>query len=302
MNGENFFKKSLIKSYKIVRDRFSKYGFGNFYFVRKINATFLKYVTPNLIIIKGHKMFLDPSDSLRLSIYGNHETNEKEIYKKYIKKGDVVLDVGANIGYDTLILAKLVGKNGRVFAFEPGPINFQLLEKNIKINEYNNVTLVNKAVSKDNKSIKLYLNETNGTGHKIDDISNLGVKLNRKSIDIESIKLDDFLKNKKIKKIDFVKIDVEGSESEVIKGMNNIFKNNKSLKMILEFTPGALKNYGKDPKKYLKEFISKGFKLYEIPDKGSFDKDKIPINNDKDIHDLLKRWGKSGTNLFCIRD
>ena len=62
-------------------------------------------------------------------------------------QGNFVIDLGANIGYYTCILAKLVGKDGKVFAFEPDPRNLKLLEKNIKVNEYNNVVIVDKAVS-----------------------------------------------------------------------------------------------------------------------------------------------------------
>ena len=70
-----------------------------------------------------------------------------DVVTKEIQPGDTVLDLGANIGYFTLLFAKLVGNNGIVFAFEPEPQNIALLTKNIKINNYKNVTLVPKAVS-----------------------------------------------------------------------------------------------------------------------------------------------------------
>ena len=106
-------------------------------------------------------MFLDSNDSLRLSINGTYSEYETDVMKKIVKKGDVDLDLGANIGYYTLIFAKIVGKNGKVFAFEPDLTNFTLLKKNVEINGYKNVVLINKAVSDKTGKLKLFLNERN---------------------------------------------------------------------------------------------------------------------------------------------
>lgn len=79
-------------------------------------------------------MFLEATDCLGLLTHEIHEPLMTEIIKRETKEGDVVLDIGAHIGYYTLMFARLVGKEGKVFAFEPDPDNFTLLKKNIEIN------------------------------------------------------------------------------------------------------------------------------------------------------------------------
>jgi tRNA G37 N-methylase Trm5 len=117
-------------------------------------------------VVQGHKMYLDSKESLDLSIYGVYEEYETDLIKKEIDRGDVVLDLGANIGYYTLLFAKKVGDEGRVYAFEPDPTNFSLLKKNVEINGYRNVVLIQKAVSNKNGKLKLYLNEDNKGDHR----------------------------------------------------------------------------------------------------------------------------------------
>ena len=135
-------KLGLGRSQKIVNlyeETFSKISSG----VR------LEYIK-----IGGQKLYLDKEDSLLLSTRkDSYDKFEIECLKRIIKKGDIVVDLGANIGYYTLILAQLVGEFGHVYAFEPEPSNFELLSKNVKENNHNHVTLVQKAVSDKNSKI-----------------------------------------------------------------------------------------------------------------------------------------------------
>jgi len=253
-------------------------------FYRFIVVNFWKKDT---IKIDGHKLFLDSEDSLRLSVYGKFEPFETEVIKKEIKEGDVVLDIGANIGYYTLIFAKMVGPKGKVFAFEPDTENFTLLKKNVEVNGYKNVVLINKAVSNESGKIKLYLNEYNHANHTIYPSEN-----HHKSILIQSTSIDDFFKDYK-GKINFIKIDTEGAEYLAVQGMPNLLNKNKNIKIITEFCPLWLEKSDIVAKEYLKLLSKHGFKLHHL------DKNTVKESN---ISDLLKIYTvkkENYTNILC---
>jgi len=159
----------LFSIYKGCVKILSGHGIGRFFLVAVADNFIRSRLTPNFAEVLGHKMYLDVKDALRLSINGVYEPFETELVRKEVKKGDVVLDIGANIGYYTLIFAKLVGQEGEVLAFEPDPNNFALLKKNIEINGYRNVSLLQKAVSNRSGKIRLYLSDSNPGAHTIYD-------------------------------------------------------------------------------------------------------------------------------------
>lgn len=201
-------------------------------------------------------MSLDLADVVQNSVFGLGEPFETEILRKEIKSGDVVLDLGANIGFYTLIAAKLVGKKGRVFAFEPEPDNFARLEMNVRLNSYENVVLVQKAVSNRTGKCTLYLSDRDRATHRIYDIRD-----GRRSIEVESIRLDDYFHNQKV---DFIKMDIEGAEWAALQGMSLLLEKNKRVKILTKFLPSGLKGFGIEPEEYLRLLIKYGFKLYSI--------------------------------------
>ena len=232
-------------------------------------------------------MYLDKQDSLCLSINGVYERFETDLVKQEIKKGDVVIDIGANIGYYTLIFAKLVGDTGKVFAFEPDPTNFELLRKNIEVNGYKNVTLEQKALSDKKGKIMLILSKENTGGHHI------SKQPTKNAIQVDTITADDYFKNFEYK-IDFIKMDVEGAESIVLSGMTNILKNNTDLKMMVEYNPDAIKNMGLAPVSYLELLVKNGFRMMDIDSKNM----KIENTN---VQSLTKKYDDEYTNLLCVR-
>src|SRR4030042_1016047 len=108
-----------------------------------------------ILEIQGSKMYInvkeeDPNMRKTFQAYALnliHEETTTDLFTKVVKKGDVVVDLGANIGYFTILAAKLVGSQGKIFALEPAPKNFEYLNKNIQLNKYLNVTAEQKAVS-----------------------------------------------------------------------------------------------------------------------------------------------------------
>ncbi len=242
--------------------------------------------------IEGQKLFLDKEDSLMLSIKNNdHEKLETACLKHIIKKGDNVIDLGANIGYYTLISAKLVGESGNVFAFEPDPSNFEILLKNIKENKHKNVTPVQKAVSNNSGKINLYISKRNYASHRIFDAGD-----NRESIEIDVITLSDFFKKIKMS-IKFIKMDVEGAEGATLLGASEIIDNSKDLIIMMEYFPKFIKKFGMNPEEILKLLIEKNFKIFHINQK----KNKLePITLTKFIEEFNEDR-KNYANILCIK-
>jgi len=243
-------------------------GVGKIPLIMKIYDFLYSYLKSGdivLIKVQGHKMYIDMSDlkvSKELFMTGIHEKYVTKLFKRIVREGMTVVDLGAHIGYYTLLAAKLVGKNGKVFAFEPAPTNYSLLVKNIEANGYNNVIPVNKAVSNKIGTSKLFLAPDNTSGHKLWNSYN-----SRESIDIEVTTLDEFFGNYDTK-IDIIKMDIEGGEMAALQGMDNIIRRNSDLKIITEFWPKGIEGMGFSPTDFLNKLIEYGFKLYHINKQG----------------------------------
>lgn len=256
--------KQKIEKYERFTRFLSRHGFRRFGTLKKLNIFIHKILIrpyyekrrKEKVMVGGNMIYLDKNDSLGLSLK-DYEPFETKLVKEFVKKNDTAIDVGANIGYYTLILAKIVGEKGRVYAFEPDPENFKLLEKNIKVNHYKNVTAVNKAVGSENSKVNLYLSEENKGNHKIYNDST-----KRSFVEVDLISLDSFFKKQKI---DFIKMDVEGSEAGVINGAKSLLLKNKPL-LFTEFCPLFIEQFGYSPKKYLKDLSALGFDFYLIDD------------------------------------
>ena len=248
-------------------------------------------LTPGVAMVQGHKMYLDSRDSLLLSVFGVHEPTETQLVTDTVRPGDTVLDIGANIGYYTLILAKCVGEQGRVYAFEPDPSNFALLKKNVEANGYSNVVLEQKAVSDRSGSIRLYLSQDHKADHRTYDSGD-----GREYLDVESVRLDEYFKDYQ-GLIGFVKMDVQGAEAGVIEGARSLLLRNPGLQMIMEYDTALLKTSGADPESPLKSLRKHGFDFYEIDELHAAVQ---PVA----VEDLLASYhaGREiGTNLLCVR-
>jgi FkbM family methyltransferase len=250
----NRYKKSIksLGGHNLTRNNLVKKVF------KTVNSFAISQLNESKITINNQIMYLDQKDSLQLNFNGNFEPVETEIVKKEIKENDIILDIGANIGYYSLIFAQLTGKSGKVYSFEPDPTNFEILKKNILVNKHENVILENKAVSNKEGNLKLYLSTENNGMHRI-----YPSKWCKDSIDINSIKIDNYFNIKK-QKIDFVKLDIEGAEYDALLGMESIIQNNENIIIFIEFVPASLEEHGTNPEDVLDFFINEGFKIFRI--------------------------------------
>ena len=153
---------------------------------------------------------------------GTYELPVQQALTNYLKPGDIFYDIGANVGFFSIIAAKLVGSRGRVYAFEPSPQNAADLRHNIKINGFSNIDVIEKAVSSNSGKGKLLLADYCGAYSL--SRTNFSTTVARDEITVELISIDDAFTSQKLLPPDVVKIDVEGAEEEVLRGMVQTIK------------------------------------------------------------------------------
>lgn len=248
-------------------------------------------LTPGRIIeVEGNKMLLSRDRiSLQIAVSRVWEPRNTELIKSEIREGEVVLDIGAHIGYFTLIFSRLVGPNGRVYAFEPDPGNFAILKKNIEMNGCRNVVLEQKAVS-----------DRAGQGvlmcWSLQGLESAGTKKSKESEVVDTIVLDEYLRNEN-RRISFIKIDIEGHEFSALRGAWRILSESDRLRILTEFDSFRWSSIGIRPREYLDFLSGLGFDIYLVePGK----KEMILV---KDFDLMLSRFGQMGEclNLFCVK-
>lgn len=150
--------------------------------------------------------------------------------KQLLHKGDVAIDIGANIGYFTLLFSEIVGKDGRVYAFEPDPQNIPWLKRNVLKNQANNVLIEPKAVGHNEGCGLLYqdLTTTRTSSLLQESWSPDGKK--RNAVEVQIVTLDGFCSN--VDQVDMVKIDTEGFEKDVVDGGKQFFSELKPIVLI----------------------------------------------------------------------
>jgi len=257
-----------------------------FPFVDKAYRLLLSKIRPEYAEVNGIKIFLDSKDSMEFSMR-SFEPGVTRIFRERIRPGMVFVDIGAHIGYYTLLTSKLVGPDGFVFAFEPNPDNGALLEKSIKVNEFKNIKLTKKALAQNTGKTNFFMSGVSN------DSRCYFVGEGRKSIEVETISLDDFFKGTG-QNVDFIKMDVDGFEFSVLRGAEETISNSKKLMFITEFCPEYLTKAGEDPREYFSYLEKLGFDILLIDDKnGNLKRTSI--------EELLACSSNFSHNLFCVK-
>ena len=163
---------------------------------------------------------------------GDAEPEVQHALGELLKPGDVVFDVGANIGFFTILCSRLVGDGGRVYAFEPMPENADTLRHNIALNGLSNVTVVEKALSSSTGHAELFVSRWSAF-HSLNvegasKREHLGPQAGE-PIAVETVTLDEFLAAGDVPAPDLVKVDVEGAELAVLQGMRHTLESVKPL-------------------------------------------------------------------------
>ena len=209
--------------------------------------------------IDGHEMKMTP-DYVDLLKGEGYEKGTTRIFTALVKEGMNIVDIGANVGYYTLLAARRVGPHGKVYAFEPEPRNFRLLMENLRLNGYENVVAIQRAVSNESGTAPLFLSPRCSGAHSLVSTRDPG----NETLAVETVTLDEFFKMEGYPAIQVIKMDIEGWEMEALDGMNKLITRSRPLTLIVEFYPWGLLGRGMRPLALTSKLMELGFALSVI--------------------------------------
>ena len=186
---------------------------------------------------------------------GRYEPETTRLFRRIVQPGMTVADVGAHIGYFSRLLARRVGPEGKVFAFEPDDENRALLSENVR--GFPNVEVRSEAVTAEKGRVSFY-HHAHSTGCH----STIAPAEAAASREVPAISLDSFMAERGIE-WDFVKMDIEGGEANALRGMKRALEN-KRIRLVLEYNPRALARAGADPERFLSEIAARGFRIHAL--------------------------------------
>jgi len=192
---------------------------------------------------------------VRIAVKRSYEPHVTRVMRSFLTPGMSVIDVGANIGYFTMLAASRVGPTGRVAAFEPSPDNLDLLKRSAAANGFANVETHTLAVADEPGTVTFSMDDSNGGIHR----GEPGVS----AVLVPAVALDGFLPPGY--RVDLIKIDVEGSEGLAVKGMQDLLARQRPV-LFCEFTPAALPRFSRmSAEEYLDLLRGLGYALRVIP-------------------------------------
>lgn len=255
-----------------------------------------RYLATGTVTTEGFTIRLDPTDKVITQAIirdGIWEKAETEVIKSLLRPGDTFIDVGANVGWYTLVASKAVGDRGRVIAFEPAPGSLEVLVRNVKENGVRNTKVEGKALSNKPGKLRLHIGATN-KGHN----SILGSTATDGFVDVEAVTLDDYLRTVD-GRVRLIKIDTEGAEGFILEGMRETFDRNPQMKVVMEYHPSLMRQAGFDPATIVSGFYRRGYEVLAIePGTGK----TIPIKENRlaDLTAELEK-GQAFVNLLVTR-
>jgi FkbM family methyltransferase len=188
------------------------------------------------------------------------DRTERELLRKYVSAGSVVVDAGANIGIYSQFLAKCVGPSGVVHSFEPEPNNFARLRT--ALSNFPNVRLNQLAVSDKTGESTLYVSHHLNVDHRVyptDDQL-------RRRVAIQSTTLDDYFPPGE--RVDLIKMDIQGFELHTLRGAARVLDENPNIKLLLEFWPFGLREAGEDWRELISMLEERGMTIQRVLQRG----------------------------------
>lgn len=209
-------------------------------------------------------MELDLRDVVQRRIfYHAHEPPELAFVRTFVRAGDIVLDVGAHVGLFTLAAGRLVGSTGEVHAFEPVPTNFARLERNVRLNELENVRLNRAAAGSSAGTLALGLDQP---ARGQDDSSAMFSRVGRASqVAAPELRLDSYVaEHLAARRLRLVKLDVEGMEADALEGLSGLLAADAIDAFLIEINLPLLRRNGKSSRDVSAPLQRHGFRLYRV--------------------------------------
>jgi FkbM family methyltransferase len=206
---------------------------------------------------------LNIEDWIQENIYflGEYEKAELKSIETFLDKNSVFIDIGANIGLYSLYASKKITEKGKIISFEPFSKNHKTLVKNVEINQIDNIIVEKIAIGNEEKQVNLHYNEAERNLGMVTTNPNQGAKQEA----VNATSLDTYLENKKISRLDLIKIDIEGYEYQALSGMRKTLQKFKpSLLIEILDDKEDLSNY----KRIEELLLSFGYRKYYIDDLG----------------------------------
>lgn len=241
----------------------------------RLAAVFDRIVPPPSVCaeVEGFRIFVDPKNeatSATAISSGDYEPHETRFIRSVLKPGQRFVDIGANVGYFSCLAAQLVGREGKVYAFEADRQNYRLLEKSIRANRFSQVAAECAAVSDHDGQLKIYRSLVNNTDHRTYDCAegpDPNADLDREAWEtkrptawIPCLRVDDRVPAP----VDVIKIDIQGAEVAAFRGMPNLIDQSPNLTVLTEFFPAGLTAAGSSPEAFLAILRGHGLTLQTL--------------------------------------
>ena len=193
---------------------------------------------------------------------------------QHLKPGDTFIDVGAHVGFFTLIASVMVGQTGRVLAFEPEPRNAESLRQNLALNRTQNVTLINAVAGDSEGQVTFYENLDNDGGHALWPPGlhpfNAKTRLSPQPTMVPQVTIDQTLRRAGLGGASVMKIDTEGAEVRVARGARACLSQSSLRLVICEHNRFGLTALGATTCELIREFYADGFKAFATEDGTNF--------------------------------
>jgi FkbM family methyltransferase len=204
-----------------------------------------------------------------LLLAGTFETRELTFVGRFLQPGMTVLDIGAHHGLYTLLASKKVGRTGQVFSFEPSPRERRALRLNIALNLSRNVKVQGLALGSEETESDLFVVQGNQTG--CNSLRPPNVLSGTSAVRVQVRTLDDWLQGERIDRVDFIKLDAEGAEQEVLRGGAKLLEKRPRPVILAEVQDLRTAPWGYRAKEILTRLRDDGYRWFRLLPDGSLD-------------------------------